>query len=98
MNYFSLHAEVHALIKYLRIVYKSSSLKQRSIMKNNSTIYVVRVLKDTTKLPKNQNVIFGNCMPCTNCQHYLYKFGFKRIKYTDIVDGENVLRELRLRE
>ena len=83
-------------MKYLKVVYKSSSLKQRSTEKNNSTIYVVRTLKDTKNIPDLQNVRFGNCMPCTNCQKYLAKFGFKRIKYTDYEDGKNILCELRL--
>ncbi len=96
INYFSLHAEIHALMKYLKIYYKTSSLKQKSYIKNNSTIYIVRTLKDKKNLPTNQNVVFGNCMPCTNCQKYLSKFGFKRIKYTDFIDGKNVLCELRL--
>ena len=53
----------------------------------------------TTKsknIPENQTVVFGNCMPCTNCQKYLAKFGFKKIKYTDYINNENVLHELKL--
>ena len=96
INYFSLHAEIHAILKYLKVYYKTSSLKQKSNQKNNSTIYIVRTLKDKKNIPENQTVVFGNCMPCTNCQKYLAKFGFKKIKYTDYINNENVLHELKL--
>lgn len=96
INYFSLHAEVCALLKYLKLFYKNSSLKQRNNKKNSSTIYIARVLRDKQNLPNNQNIMFGNCQPCQHCQEQLAKFGFKRIKYTDIKDGKNVLIELQL--
>lgn len=93
-----MHAEIHALLKYLKVYYKNASLKQRAIYKNSSTLYIVRVLRDKRNIPEKQNVTFGNCMPCTNCQKYLAKFGFKKIKYTDYINGENVLHELRIIE
>ena len=40
----------------------------------------------------------ANSKPCMHCQSYLAKFGFKRIKYTDIINGVNVLCELKLKK
>lgn len=85
---------MHALLYYLRQVYKNPSFKQKNIKKNNSTVYVVRVMNSKKGLPPNQNVWFGNSKPCAHCQKYLYKFGFKKIKYTDNIDGKNYLCEL----
>ena len=93
----SLHAEMHALLKYLRQNYKNSSFKQKfNNKKNNSTVYVVRIMNNKQNLPLNQNVWFGNCKPCTHCQKYLIKFGFKKIKYTDFINNQNYLCELQL--
>ena len=58
--------------------------------KNNATVYVIRRLCNKKYL--------ANSKPCTHCQSYLAKFGFKRVKYTDIINGENVLCELRLKK
>jgi hypothetical protein len=60
------------------------------------TIYVVRLLKGA---PYNGTVkpkfMFGNSKPCLNCQKYLAAYNIKKVKYTDIIDGENVLCEMR---
>ena len=41
------------------------------------------------------NFLLGNSKPCDRCQSYLYLHGVKKIKYTDIIDGINVLCEMK---
>ena len=60
----------------------------------NATIYIARVVNDPENIPDNQTCWLGNCMPCDNCKANLAKFGINRIKYTDIIEGENVVCEM----
>lgn len=62
--------------------------------KKNATIYIARVLNNSQNIPTDQTCWLGNCMPCDNCKYNLSKFGIKKIKYTDIIDGENVVCEM----
>lgn len=39
---------------------------------------------------------FGNSKPCENCQKFLALYNVKKIKYTDIFNGKNILCEMRL--
>ena len=41
------------------------------------------------------NYTLGNSMPCTRCQTFLYLHNIKRIKFTNIINGENVLCEMK---
>lgn len=85
----SLHAEIHAILRYLRIRYKTTNLRSKYDL-SGTTIYVAR-------LPTgNARNYFGNSKPCSNCQIYLSKFGIRKVKYTDIIDNIPVLCELRL--
>ena len=90
----SLHAEMNALLGYLRKEYGRTSFKQKVTKINNYTIYVVRIMNGKKNLPEWQKCWFGCSKPCTNCQKNLHKFGFKKIKYTDIISGKNVLCEM----
>ena len=94
----SLHAEMHVLKQYIAQNFKTSSFKTRNKIINKSVIYVVRRLANKENLPENQNCWLGNSKPCIHCQSYLAKYGFKKIKYTDIIDGVNVMCELRLKK
>lgn len=85
----SLHAEMNALFHALKSN-KKFDFKQKSNM-CFSTIYVTRLLNNDRSKYR-----LGNAKPCENCQKYLSMYGVKRVKYTDIIDGENVLCELRL--
>jgi deoxycytidylate deaminase len=87
----SLHAEIHALLRFLRIRYKTTNLKTRKNMPS-TTIYIVR-------LPTGEKRdYFGNSKPCDNCELLLYKHNITRVKYTNIIDGIPVLCELKKNE
>jgi deoxycytidylate deaminase len=92
--YRSLHAEINALHKAIKTVreYKfKKDKKSPTKIEKLDTIYVVRLMNDN-KTKYN----LGNCRPCENCQKYLIMYNVKKIKYTDIIDGKNVLCEMRL--
>ena len=42
------------------------------------------------------NYLLGNSKPCLRCQYYLYTHNIKKIKYTTIMNGVNVLCEMRI--
>ena len=95
---FSLHAEMHALKRYLAIIFGTSSFKTKNMVKkNNGVIYVVRILNSKKNLPTSQKSWLGNSKPCIHCQSYLAKYGIKKIKYTNIINGVNVLCEMKLK-
>ena len=86
---------MHALWKYLKIKEKhNASFKHTYSNLNNTTIFVVRILNTKENLPNNQQYWFGKSKPCKNCQKNLYKYNIHKIKYTDIIDGENVICEM----
>lgn len=39
--------------------------------------------------------LLGNSKPCIRCQIFLHKHNVKKIKYTDIINGINVLCEMK---
>tara|TARA_B100000900_G_scaffold405324_1_gene414769 strand:- start:98 stop:367 length:270 start_codon:yes stop_codon:yes gene_type:complete len=83
------------LYKYIKKEMKINSFKSRPPKKKkNATIYIARVMNDPENIPSNQTCWLGNCMPCDNCKKNLAKFGIKKIKYTDIIDGNNVVCEM----
>lgn len=89
---------MNVLLQYLRLKHNLKSLKGSPPRgyKNNTVVYVVRLMNHKENLPDDQNVWMGNSKPCSNCQKYLSRFNIKRVKYTDIIDGVNVLCELEL--
>lgn len=90
----SLHAEIHSLYLSLKSKkeYKFKSHKNSPSKINKlDTIYVVRLLNDN-----RTKYNLGNSKPCENCQEYLAMYNVKRVKYIDIIDGKNVLCEMRL--
>ena len=99
MNYHSLHAEMHALFKSLKMYNKTNRFKTnyKKLKRPSSTIYVVRILRDVENIPKLQGYWFGNAKPCVHCQTYLSSHNVTKIKYTDMVDGKNVLCEMKLK-
>lgn len=92
--YYSLHAEMCALLRIIRSKDKRGSFKSKKTKKtpqyNGSVVYVARPLG---------NDMFGNAKPCANCAKYLHAHGITKIKYTDvrIIDGTptSVLCEMR---
>lgn len=100
---------MHVLRRYISQYFNTSSFsnpkncensskrrKKKKIKKNNATVYVIRRLGHCNHLPENQKCWLANSKPCPHCQSYLAKFGFKCVKYTDIINGINVLCELKL--
>lgn len=67
-----------------------------TISRTNSVLYVVRVMSTTENLPDNQSCWLGMAKPCKNCELSLYKQGIKKIKYTNIIDGKQVLVEMKI--
>lgn len=57
------------------------------------TIYVARLLQPSVK----SKFILGNSKPCEHCQKYLYMYNVHKIKYTDVIDGKEVLCEMRIK-
>jgi deoxycytidylate deaminase len=87
----SLHAEIHALFQALKNNRKYDLEKSYVHQLNLSTIYVTRLLNNN-----DTKYRLGNAKPCENCQKYLKLYKVKRIKYTDVIDGKNMLCEMRL--
>lgn len=101
MNTYSLHAEMHAISLYIREVggldSNFRSLKKNKIPINNkSTIYITRPLKTSRNLPTTQHLWFGCSKPCENCRNRLMEAGIGKIKYTDIINGKQVLCTMKL--
>lgn len=92
-QYFTVHAEVNVLFTASRAV--KAKKKNR---KMGGTMYVTRVLRKTEDIPLGQDNWFGNAKPCPLCARYMYSHGINTIKYTDIIDGENVLVEMKAEE
>lgn len=57
-------------------------------------------MKSSEGMCETFDYALGNAAPCENCCKYMYKYGVKKIKYTDLrkINGElvNVLVELRI--
>ncbi len=89
----SLHAEINVLFQSLKQYEKSNSFKRKkSPERPPMTIYVVRILNGDGS---NAYYNLGKSYPCLNCQRYLHFHNITKIKYTDNIDGVNVLCELR---
>lgn len=92
----SLHAEIHALFKSIKIRNKENRISNKKVERPNMTIYVVRLLKGAPYNGKKPDYMFGGSKPCENCQKYLSLYNVNRIKYTDVIEGTTVLCEMRL--
>ena len=60
---------------------------------SNATLIVVR---NSTRTNSNGTRIFNNSAPCTTCRKYLQIHGIGTVKYSDHINGKNVLVSLRL--
>lgn len=67
------------------------------------TLYVVRLRGQDPRFRDAQynkidehDCVFGNSMPCKDCQKNLIKFNVRVVKYTNIIDDIPVLCELKL--
>jgi len=94
---YSQHAEMSALQKYVKSEYgKTATLAtpNKKMRGKPPTIYVVRLVKYQSHDEKS--CMFGNSLPCCDCQANLKKFGIKSIKYTNFINDIPVLCEMRL--
>lgn len=73
------------LLRNFKETFKSKSPRIRDKL-SGAVIYVARLT--------GENGRYGCAKPCQNCAKRLKKFGIRRIKFTDNVNGENVLREM----
>ena len=91
MHYKSLHAEMNCLFKVIKTENNSRlRLGKGRLKRPATTIYIVR-------LSKPEGIVtYGCSKPCLNCQKYLYHYNVTCIKYTDIIDGKNVLCEMKM--
>ena len=98
----STHAEMNVLQQFLKqnrvynlnhVIYKSRG-KKRLKKLHNATIYVSRY---STRLTNDE---FGHALnmakPCPHCERMLIRHGIGTVKYTQYVDGENVMVTLKL--
>jgi len=92
----SLHAEVDVLLKALKSYEKNANLKSKTKMPP-STVCVVRLMRSKDGLPNYRSFRFGISKPCSNCEKQLYRFNVTKIYYTDVVDGKEVLCEMRMK-
>lgn len=93
VHYFTLHAEMNALYKSLKMnnTYKFNPKNAKNY--KASVIYVVRLMAPKTR--KN-NLLLGMSKPCEHCQTFLKMYNVTKIKYTDIIDGVSVLCEMKI--
>ena len=59
-------------------------------------VYVVRLMKNKKSISKHFQYTLGMSKPCKRCESFLYKHNIKKIKYTDVIDGVNVLCEMKI--
>lgn len=91
MTCYSLHAEMNALFKCI----KSTKVCKKfhvPLDLSLSCIYVARL----NSMKINGEPVLGNSKPCKCCLPILTEYKVKKIKYTDVVNGVNVLCEMKL--
>ena len=86
----SLHAEVDVILKSRKI------LSKKGDSPHPSTIYVARIGKYSHDLPSHIKHQIRIAMPCMDCQKELYEYNVTRIYYTDIINDEDVLVEMKM--
>ena len=73
---------------------KVLNLKTNSV-KCSGIMYVVRLMNIEEGKSDIFKYLLGTSKPCLNCQTYMHRHSVKKIKYTDIIDGVNVLCEMK---
>jgi hypothetical protein len=101
----SVHAEIGALIQHNRdngiyylnhVVYTYRSRKRRRKKLHNAVLYVVRF----STRPANDAIghACGLAKPCADCERYLILHSVGTVKYSENVNGTNVLHTMKLVE
>jgi cytidine deaminase len=86
-HYLSLHAEIHALANFMKQEYGKYSILYPTC-EPNLTIYIVRLMNNPYHPP------YGISKPCKRCESFLYQHNIKYIKYTDVENGQQVIRTM----
>lgn len=91
-----MHAEINTLYKFLKTknIY---DIKKKTKLANNGVIYVVRLMNEQEGKCDHFPFLLGNSRPCDRCQLFLHKHNVKKIKYTNIINGVNVLCEMKIK-
>lgn len=84
---------MNAVVQLIRKYQKYGDLRSELDL-SPSTLYVVRIMITDSGIP-HKPYKFGISKPCIHCSRILHKFNVNKIYYTDIIDGEEVLCELR---
>lgn len=89
----STHAEMNVLMQYLRSqkIYKLSHVAKCNRGKPKLANTTMIVIRNSTRTNSDGTHIFNNSAPCSNCRKYLRMHGIGTIKYSDNINGENVL-------
>lgn len=89
----STHAEMNVLMQYLRSqkIYKLSHVAKCNRGKPKLANTTMIVIRNSTRTNRDGTHIFNNSAPCPNCRKYLRMHGIGKIKYSDNINGENVL-------
>ena len=89
----STHAEMNVLMQYLRSqkIYKLSHVVKCNRGKPKLANTTMIVIRNSTRTNRDGTHIFNNSAPCPNCRKYLRMHGIGTIKYSDNINGENVL-------
>ena len=91
---------MNALFQSIKLQEKSNRFysrgKSKLLDRSKGTIYVVRLMRNAPPSDSVCRYLLGNARPCNHCQKLLRMYNIRRVKYTDVIDGENVLCELRL--
>ncbi len=79
----SMHAEMNIVVQILKKlkIWKIKSIIASPLKKIKGTLYIART----------NGCRLSNCKPCSECNRYLENSGIATIKYTDFINGEEVL-------
>ena len=85
---------MHALIKSIKAIDKTGNfLTQKKIRKGKEVMYVARLTDNSVNKGR---ITFGNSMPCEHCQKWMYRHRIRMVKYTDFIDGKNVICTMKI--
>ena len=97
MHYKSLHSEMNSLFKLIKSEKKNRiRLGKGRLARSPATIYIVRLARPDGMPTNSRGYMYTCSKPCHNCEKYLYHYNITCIKYTDVIDGKNVLCEMRI--
>jgi hypothetical protein len=81
-------------------LYKSLKTKNIYNLKKNidlkGVVYIVRLMRHKKSMSKHFKYTLGMSKPCKRCECFLYRHNIKKIKYTDVINGINVLCEMKI--